>query len=71
MIAVGVNTIYIKQQGDWAILAPDRDVLNLAPSDPASIFGDEADQYDMSVKLKMQQVPAPIRGMITAQMDKV
>ena len=41
VIAVGVNTIYIKQQGDWAILAPDRDVLNLAPSDPASIFGDE------------------------------
>ena len=68
VIAVGVNTIYIKQQGDWAILAPDRDVLNLAPSDPASIFGDEADQYDLSVKLKMQQVPAPIRGMITAQM---
>ncbi len=68
VIAVGVNTIYIRQQGDWAIIAPDRDVLNLAPTDPTTIFGDTADQYDLSVKLKMQQVPAPIRGMITAQM---
>ena len=34
VIAVGVNTIYIRQQGDWAIIAPDRDVLNLAPPDP-------------------------------------
>jgi hypothetical protein len=68
VIAVGVNTIYIRQQGDWAIIAPDRDVLNLAPTDPTTVFGETEDQYDLSVKLKMQQVPAPIRGMITAQM---
>ncbi|MBL6725312.1 MAG: hypothetical protein ISQ09_09500 [Rubripirellula sp.] len=68
VIAVGVNTIYIRQQGNWAIIAPDRDVLNLAPTDPAAIFGENAEQYDLSIKLKMQKVPAPIRGMITAQM---
>jgi len=68
VIAVGVNTIYIRQQGDWAIIAPDRDVLNLAPSDPASLFGEDADQNDLAIKLKMQQIPMPIRSMITSQM---
>ena len=68
VIAVGVNTVYIRQQGDWAIIAPDRDVLSLAPTDPASLFGEDADQYDLSLKLKMQQVPAPMRTMITSQM---
>lgn len=68
VIAVGVNTIYIRQQGDWAIIAPDRDVLNFAPSDPASLFGDDAEQSDLAIKLKMQQIPMPIRSMITSQM---
>ena len=38
VIAIGANTIYIKQQGDWAVVAADREHLKAAPLDPTPLF---------------------------------
>lgn len=67
VIALGVNTVFIRQQGNWAVLAPNRDVLNLAPADPNSVFEGTGNDYDLAVRLKMQKVPPHIRDMLTTQ----
>ena len=67
VIALGASTVFIKQSGNWAILAPNRDMLNLAPADPSSLFAGTGNDYDIAVRLKMQKVPPHFREMLTAQ----
>lgn len=67
VIAVGASTVFIRQTGNWAVLAPKRDLLALAPADPAALFKGMGNDFDIAVRLKMQQVPADARGMLTAQ----
>lgn len=67
VIAVGANTIFIRQVGNWAVLAPKRELLGLAPADPTSLFEGMGNNYDLAIRLKMQQVPPDTRGMLVAQ----
>lgn len=67
VIALGASTVFIQQAGPWAILAPNRDMLRLAPADPTSLFEGMGNSYDIAVRLKMQKVPPHIRDMLTAQ----
>ena len=67
VIAVGASTVFIRQTGNWAVLAPKRDLLALAPADPTTLFKGMGNDFDIAVRLKMQQVPADARGMLTAQ----
>lgn len=67
VIAVGASTVFIRQSGNWAVLAPNRDLLALAPADPTNLFQGMGNDFDIAVRLKMQQVPADTRGMLTAQ----
>ncbi len=67
-IAVGVNTIYIRQNTGWAVLARNRDLLGMAPEDPTTLFKGLGNDYDIAFRVRMQQVPAETRNMIVAQM---
>ncbi len=67
VIALGASTVFIKQSGNWAVLAPNRDMLSLAPTDPNSLFEGIGNNYDLAVRLKMQKIPPHIREMLTAQ----
>lgn len=67
VILLGASAVYIQQSGNWAVLAPSQDLLGLAPADPTALFEGMGNKYDMAVRLKMQQVPAELRGMITGQ----
>ena len=67
VIAVGASPVFIRQTGNWAVLAPDRDLLDHAPGNPASLFEGMGNDYDLALRLKMQQVPAETRTMLTAQ----
>ncbi len=67
VIAVGASTLFIRQTGNWAVLAPKQDLLALAPADPTTLFKGMGNDFDIAVRLKMQQVPADARGMLTAQ----
>lgn len=68
VIAVGANTIYIRQNGPWAAMAPGKDLLDLAPADPTTLFQGLGNNFDIAFRLRMQQVPAETRGMLTAQL---
>ncbi len=67
VIAVGASTVFIREVEKWAVLAPQKQLLDLAPSDPAEILEGIDGDYDLSVRLQMQQVPTEMRELLTAQ----
>jgi hypothetical protein len=67
VIAVNATTVYVRQSGNWAVLAASKELLSLAPADPSSLFGGMGNEYDIAVRLRMQQIPAESREMLTAQ----
>lgn len=67
VVAVGANTVYIRQLGNWAALAPQKDLLSLAPADPSKLFAGMGNDFDLAFRLQMQQVPAQTRSMLVAQ----
>lgn len=66
-ITVGASMVFIQQQGNWAVLAPERDLLAMAPTDPLAAMAGMGNDYDLALRLKMQQVPAETRATLTAQ----
>ncbi|MEL6108749.1 MAG: hypothetical protein AAFU85_22305, partial [Planctomycetota bacterium] len=68
VISVNQNTVYIKQRGNTAIAAQDASVIDLIPADPAGLFAGMGNAYDIAVRVKIQEVPAEIRGMLMDQM---
>lgn len=64
VINVGANTVFIRQAGNWAVLAQSREVLDLAPADPAAVLGELGDAFDLAFKLRMQEVPPETRDML-------
>lgn len=68
VIAIGVNTVYIKQVGSWAVLAPSKDSLALAPADPSTYFAGLGNAYFLAAKVKMQQVPKDARQVLIDQL---
>lgn len=68
VIAIGANTIFIRQVGPWAILASNRAVLDQAPADPGSLLTEMGGKYDIAVKLDIQQVPASFRDALIGQL---
>ena len=67
VIAVGASTVFIRQVGNWAILAPQRNLLDLAPADPMTLFKGMGNDFDLALRLRLQQVPADLRNMLTGQ----
>ncbi|MFG0262932.1 MAG: hypothetical protein ACF788_11125, partial [Novipirellula sp. JB048] len=46
VIAVGANTMFIRQVGNWAAIARSRELLDVAPADPISLFEGMGNDYD-------------------------
>jgi len=67
-IIVGASVVHIQQKGDWAVLGTAKDVLKLAPADPNALFEGMGNEYDIAVRMKMQQIPAETREMLTDQL---
>lgn len=67
VISIGANTIFIRQKGAWAALAPRKELLDFAPMDPTSLFEGMGNDYDIAIRLKLQQVPLETRKMLVGQ----
>lgn len=68
VLAIGANTVFIRQVGSWAVLARNRQVLDAAPADPAALLSEDAANYDLAFRLDMQQIPADTRDALIAQL---
>ncbi|KLU06177.1 putative signal peptide and transmembrane protein [Rhodopirellula islandica] len=67
VIAIGANTVFIRQVGNWAVLARNRSVLDRAPADPSAIISEMGTDYDIAVRLDVQQIPPPMRDALIGQ----
>ena len=68
VISIGANTVYVKQQGKWAVAAKERKLVNDAPKDPTSYFAGLGNDYDIAFRVKVQEVPAGARDMLVGQL---
>lgn len=68
VLAIGANTVFIRQVGNWAVLARNRTVLDRAPADPSAVIAQMGTDYDLAVRLDMQQVPDSVRDSLIAQL---
>ncbi|TWU20403.1 hypothetical protein Pla52o_42780 [Novipirellula galeiformis] len=68
VIAIGANTMFIRQVGNWAAIARNRELLDLAPANPVSLFEGMGNDYDIAIRLKMQLVPTETRNMLITQL---
>ena len=67
VIAFGATTIYVKQQGDWAVVAGDRDHLKSAPADPLPLLEELGKEYLVAARVRPQLVPDDLRGLLIDQ----
>ncbi len=68
VVAIGANTLFIRQVGNWAVLARNRSVLDQAPADPAAMISQMGADYDLAVRIDLQQVPESARNAMVAQL---
>jgi len=68
IIAIGPNVVYIRQMGNWAVVARNQELLDLAPANPNALFQGMGNEYDIAVRLQVQQVPPEVREMLVGQL---
>lgn len=55
------QTVFIKEQNGWAFIAQSKDQLTALPQDPQKLLGKLPEQYNIAVKVLMQNVPPELR----------
>ena len=63
---VGPNgqSLFVKQQGDWAYIWLSKDGFAGVAADPAKLLGDSAAKYNLCVRLLLKNVPPSLREMV-------
>ena len=59
---------FVKEANGWAFVSNKKDVLADVPSDPAQLLGQLSSDYDVAIKVNVQNVPPPIRQMFVGQL---
>ena len=68
VVAVGPSLVYIRQEGDWALVARQKELLDVISDDPAVLLEDLGDNYTLSARLYVQEVPEAMRDGLIAQL---
>jgi hypothetical protein len=55
------NSVYVKEQDGWAYVAQMPDALANLPADPLKLLGGLNEQYDLALRLNIQNVPQALR----------
>lgn len=55
------RTVFVKEQGNWAYIAEQKQYLADLPQDPATLLGDLPKDYNLAGKLFVQNIPAELR----------
>jgi hypothetical protein len=55
------NSVYVKEQDGWAYVAQMPDALAKLPVDPLKLLGGLNEQYDLALRLNIQNVPQALR----------
>jgi hypothetical protein len=61
VVAAGPSLVYIRQVGTWAVIARQKEFLDLAPADPMALMKDLGDNFTLSAILNVQLIPEDAR----------
>jgi hypothetical protein len=70
VLALGNTLVYVRQVGTWAVVARNRDVINLVPADPTILMQGMGEKYDVAVRLNLGEIPPQLREMLAQQLDE-
>ena len=70
-IPAGGQTIFVKQIGNWAVVANKSDDLANAPTDPLKLIGDLPKQYDLAYRVSVKNAPKEYREQFLAQFNAI
>lgn len=65
---VGANTVFAKKSDKWLYVAMDEGLLEDLPEDPTKLSTPTEEQYELSARLMVQNVPTEIKSMILDQL---
>ncbi len=68
VLLIGANNVFVRQVGEWAIVARSREVIDLAPADPMAVLGEMGADYDIGVQVRVQEVPPELRNQLVGLM---
>ncbi len=64
----GGMLIYVRQAGQWAIVARQHDLLDLVPADPMSLMQGMGNSYTLAAQLNVQEIPEDTREALIGQL---
>lgn len=67
VIAAGPSLVYIRQAGPWAMVARQKEILELAPANPMTLLEGIGNDYTFAARLNVQEIPAETREGLIAQ----
>jgi len=70
VLTIGPNTAYVKQNTNYAVAARNKDVLKLVPQDISGLFEGMGNEYDVAMRLNVQQIPVEVRNVLVDQMRR-
>jgi hypothetical protein len=70
VVAAGPALVYIRQVGRWAVIARNRELIDLVPADPMSLMVGMGDNYDIAMRLAIQEIPLGLREMVVDQLSQ-
>lgn len=70
VVAAGPALVYIRQVGEWAVVARNRELIDLVPADPMSLMTGLGDNYDLGLRLNIQEIPLGLREMLVGQLSQ-
>ncbi len=63
------QSIYVKKTGGWAFVAQKPELLTETPADPTALFKSLTDEYDLGVRVMLQNIPEMYRQIAIQQMQ--
>ncbi len=66
---VGANTVFAKKSGDWLYVAMDEAMLEELPADPTTLAPEMEEQYEISARFMMKNLPEELKSMIVEQLQ--
>jgi len=70
VVAAGTSLVYIRQVGEWAVIARNRELIDLVPADPMSLMKGLGDNYDLGLRLSIQEIPLALRELLVDQLSQ-
>ena len=63
------QAMFVREEGGWAFVSPMQPMLESLPEDPAKLLSAVSEEYDVGVRVHVQNIPEPYRQMAVQQLE--